>query len=265
MNLGRYEIDNYQVSVGGVTQSRQKITYIGNNGLDIFVERYFGYIREGYKSSSMIFKDLIWSQIRTHIKGESLKVNDPDGNPQIFISLSSISSVDRSTPKTLIIIDSQYEPIFLEFRTELDCDQAFSLLNLVLEDPQIDLNQINSVDSDGPVIHLSSSFLNSPILIPENENIGPFSSEDSTQFDIELEFSQIEGFLPLKKSFLVNAIIYDVTDDRGSISYDEFDLEILNGETSVTEISSLGEWQLRFEVSDIASNKTMITININII
>lgn len=265
MNLGRYEIDNYQVSVGGITQSRQKITYIGNNDLDIFVERYFGYIREGYKSSSMIFKDLTWSQIRTHIKGESLKVNDSDGNPQIFISLSSISSVDRSTPKTLIIIDSQYEPIFLEFRTELDCDQSFSLLNLVLEDPSVDLNQINVVDNSGPVIYLSSSFLNSPITISGSEDIGPFSSEDSNQFHIELVPSQVESFLPLTKSFLVNSIIYDVVDDRGSISYDEFDLEIFSGESQTGEISSQGQWQIRFDVGDIASNKTEITININII
>jgi hypothetical protein len=49
MNLGKYEIETYYVVINGQTETRQRIVYTGNNGEDLFIERYFGNIREGYK------------------------------------------------------------------------------------------------------------------------------------------------------------------------------------------------------------------------
>jgi hypothetical protein len=52
MQLGRYEIENYYVVINNQTESRQRIVYIGNNGEENFIERYYGDIREGYSQSN---------------------------------------------------------------------------------------------------------------------------------------------------------------------------------------------------------------------
>ena len=47
MQLGRYEIESYYVVIDNQTESRQRIVYIGNNGEEYFIERYYGNIRDG--------------------------------------------------------------------------------------------------------------------------------------------------------------------------------------------------------------------------
>ena len=49
MNLGKYEIETYYVVVNGQTETRQRVVYTGLNEEDIFIERYYGSIREGYR------------------------------------------------------------------------------------------------------------------------------------------------------------------------------------------------------------------------
>jgi hypothetical protein len=267
MNLGRHEIENYSVNIGGTTQSRQKITYIGNNGLDIFVERYFGYIRDGYSSSKMRFKNLLWSNIKTHIKGESLLIDDVDSNPQIYISISTISSIDKSSDKTLIIVDSQYDPIYLEFQTEFDCNQALSVLDSVLEDPNLDISTL-STDNEEPVVYFNEFFYDGVINIKNSLSPGPHSTQDSLDFEVEVSQSDITGGLPLSKSNIVEALVSEIRDNRNTISYGQDEIVIYKdfiNTTEYSEISSTGNWIIKLTTKDLGNNQVVSIININII
>lgn len=267
MNLGTYEIQNYTINLLGATQSRQKIRYIGNNGLDIFEERYYGTIRQGYFSSNMRFVNLLWTNIKSHIIGESILVDDSDGNPQIYISLSTISSIDRSGEKNIIITDQRYDPIYLEFQTEFDCNQANSVLNAVLEDPFLDINSL-VVDESDPVIYFNEFFFSGVLNKTGSIDPGPHTSLDSLDFEVEVSILDITGGLPLSKSNILEELVEKVLDNRDTISYGPADLIIfktLPDTLPKNTIDSLGNWWVRFTIGDIGSNTVVTNININII
>ena len=65
-NIGRYEIETYDVSINGVTETREKILYYSNNNEDFFIERYYGIIRDGYEQTEIILDAAefnIWLQL----------------------------------------------------------------------------------------------------------------------------------------------------------------------------------------------------------
>lgn len=267
MNLGRYQIESYSVNIGGSTQSRQKITYIGNNGVDFFIERYYGQIRLGYLSNNMKFENLLWTNIKTHIVGESILVDGEDSLPQIYISLSTISTVDKISDISLVVIDSQYDPITLEFRTEFDCNQALSVLTSVIEDPFININDL-VVDDSSPVIYLNEFFYDGVINMLGSLDPGPHTSLDDTDFEVDVNSGDITGGLPLAKSDIIDGIVERIEDNRGSISYGDSDLTIYQGTIGGTQsntITSVGTWWVKLIVGDSAENLTEINVNINII
>jgi hypothetical protein len=266
MNLGRYEIESYTVNIGGTTQSRQKITYTGNNGLDTFIERYYGYIRDGYTSSKMRFRNLLWTNIKTHVIGESILIDDSDSNPQIYISLATISSIDSSTENTLIIIDSQYDPIYLEFQTELDCKQALSIFNAILENPTLDINTL-TLDNEKPVIYFNEFFFDGVINIKDSLTPGPHNSGDSLEFEVETNEVDITGGLPLNNSDILEQLVDEISDNRDTISYGKNDLTIFKDtldSTQYNQIDSVGDWIIKFTIGDLGDNSVTTIININI-
>ena len=272
MQLGRYEIENYYVVINSVTESRQRVVYIGNNEEDYFVERYYGTIRDGYSQSNTFLRNLNLADIKSHIPGESIVIVDKSMPPKplIYISLSSIQSIERSGDNRLIIIDSQIDPTTLEFLTSFDCDQAYSLLIYILQNPSTDIGTMNA-DIKPPVIFFNEYFFGERISLDGDPSMaGPLSTEDGSLFRVSIDMASFEGPTPISKNDIILGMIYDITDNReGSLTLADGDVMIYKDAISinseVNEISVAGEYMVRFNLIDLSRNENTSTIIISII
>jgi hypothetical protein len=270
MDLGRYEIETYFVVINGQTQTRQRIVYIGNNEQDIFIERYYGEIRTGYKGSNTFFKNLLWTNIKSHIVGESIVINDFSNppKPQIYLNISSIESVQRNNENRLIIVDSQIEPITLEFISVFDCDQSYSMLNFILQNPNVDIDTLSS-DITPPIIFFNQYFYGELVKLEGSELEGPFSTEDGNSFLVDFSFLDFEGPKPLTKTDILSGLIYDVVDNRDNIVFLEEDLiiykDVISSENIVDEISDVGIYLCKFHLLDLGQNQNNATIVFSIV
>jgi hypothetical protein len=272
MNLGKYEIETYYVVINGQTETRQRIVYTGINEEDIFIERYYGSIREGYRGSNTYFKNLSYLDIQTHIVGESVVINDKSTppKPQIYLSISTIESIQRDGDRRLIIVDSQIEPVTLEFLTTFDFDQVYSLLNYLLQNPLENIDNF-IVDNIPPTIFLNEYFFGEIIKLESNlDLVGPFSTEDGSSFLISFNFSLFDGPKPITKTDLIQGLIYDIVDNRdGSISLVEEEIsiykEIISSDSLVDEINIEGNYIIKINIKDLGQNQNNITIVVSIV
>lgn len=266
MNLGRYEIETYYVVVNGQTDSRQRIVYTGNNGEDIFIERYYGMIRDGYKGSNTYFKNLSHLDIKTHIAGESIVVNDKSDPPmpQIYLMISTIESIQRDGELRLIVVDNQIEPITLEFLTPFDCNQAYSNLSYVLENSDVDLGEID-MDTVPPVIFFNEFFFGETVKLDGSDKSGPFSTDDGAQFRVDIDLSKYEGPFPITKDYIIKGLVYVVKDDRdGEIPVTVDDISVYKNvfvnSNLVDDISDIGNYILKFQIHDLGQNQNNATV-----
>jgi hypothetical protein len=264
MNLGNYNIETYYVIVGGVTETRQRILYTGINGIDFFVERYRGTVRDGYTGDSNTFKNLTFNSIKTHIAGESIVINDNNliPKPLIYLSISSIESVQRNGDYELILTDNQIDPITLEFITKFDADQSYSILNYLLHDPLTDINSLGA-DSVPPQIFLNEQFYGNPITLDSmTRGLDPM-------FIIDINLSSFQGPIPITKSDLISGMIYDVIDDRDrNILLTEDDIliykDVISNQSLVDDISIIGNYIINIIISDLGQNQTNMSILISV-
>ena len=274
-NIGRYEIETYDVSINGVTETREKILYYSNNNEDFFIERYYGIIREGYEQTEIIFDNLRWDDIKTNVVSESFYISDRGipPTPYVYFTIADIDSIQRESSLKLKVIDSTNNPIGLLFETEFDCNQAYSLIILLLEDPKTDTSKI-TVDSTGPVIHFNKLFYNVDVL-DNNFQTGTFSSDVVTSLILNIETNtmsrgvpQFSGTLPITKLNLKDNLINKISDNRDIvINIMENDITINSGSPNglvIDEISTTGTFFVKVEISDLVKNITQFTVLINI-
>lgn len=271
MDLGKYEIETYIVVVNGQTENRQRVIYSGNNNESFFIERYYGSVRTGYKGANTFFKNLYWTNIKSHIVGESILINDNSSppTPQIYFNITSIDSIQRTGDNTLVVIDNQIEPITLEFISVFDKNQAYSIFSLILQDSSIDLNTL-ATDLTPPTIFLNEYFFDEPINLDNSVLPGPFSSEDGDLFRVDLSLELFEGPMPLLKDDIITGLIYDITDNRdGSINLttDEIIIykDVISYDNIVDEISGTGIFICKFNLQDLGQNQNTSTIIFSII
>ena len=268
-NLGRYEIETYEVLVAGYTQSREKISYYNNNNEDFFIERYQGTIREGYEQTEIIFTDVRWIDIKTHVVGESFYILDRGTPPipHVYFMVGDIDSIQRTGVTSLRVIDSTTTPINLIFETEFDCNQAYSLIIYLLESPTANTDSI-SVDTTPPVIHFNSNYYNVGVL-DNSFNSGTFSSDTSSSIILNINTSTFTGTLPITKSDIISHLVNNVTDNRDIvIRLAEADLDIhygaLNGGV-IDEIPTVGNYFVKISIKDLGQNTTEFVVLVNLI
>ena len=267
-NIGRYEIEKYDVSINGVTETREKILYYSNNNEDFFIERYYGIIRDGYEQTEIIFDNLRWNDIKTNVVSESFYISDRGipPTPYVYFTITDIDSIQRESSLKLKVIDSTNNPIGLVFETEFDCNQAYSLIILLLEDPKTDTSKI-TVDSTGPCIHFNKLFYNVDVL-DNNFQTGTFSSDAVTSLILNINILSFTGTLPITKLNLKDHLINKISDNRDIvINIMENDITINSGSPSgllIDEISTTGTFFVKVEISDLVKNITQFTVLINI-
>jgi hypothetical protein len=272
-----YSFAQMMVLTGNST-NRVKQLYLTNPSdkysvsLDIMVaiiDNEYSFFNDTLNQSGTSFVNLEYFDIKTYIVGESIVINDSNSNPLIYLTLSSIQSIEKSG-NILIIDDLSLGSIFLQFKTEFDVNQAFSLLNYVWTNPSININTISPLaDMISPIVYFY-------------ENVGNTSSGDWISFNgstASLPYNTSNGltfstnisllsYPSIDSNLLADILIDYVEDDRdGLISLSSDNLIINNNNTSIDLITSTGSYQVKFQISDLANNKVNVNtiVNINVI
>jgi len=269
-NLGRYELETYFVVVNGKTETRQRVIYYGKNDQEFFIERYYGNIRPGYEQSGTLFSNLSHTDIKTNIVGESFVINDKSDPPfpQIYINLNSIDSIQKEGNLRIFLVDSSSDPVTLEFVSEFDCNQAYSLISLLLEDPTADTSKLTD-DLIPPVIYFNQYYYGLPVILDDVPNPATHSSDEGDNFRVEMTWSSFSGLKPITKSNLIDYLVYQVLDNRdGLMGLNANDIRIykdsVNVNNLVNSIGQIGNFIVMFDLVDIGQNVKTVTVLFNI-
>ena len=258
---------NQLIVLTGNSQNRIQQLYLTNPNskysvvLDVMVaiiDEEYSFFNDVINQSGTSFVDLSVTDIHTHVVGESIVINDKNSKPLIYLLLVNISSIEKDGD-VITIDDTSLGFILLKFSTEYDANQAFSLLNYILENQNIDIDTLVPLtDDDSPIIYFNSEVGNTGDYIAFNGSTAsvPYDTSFGNTFSTTISISTYGSGGILTKNNLIDLLI-DVVDDArdGVISITASNINIFNySQASVTSISSTGTYSLSFDISDIAQN-----------
>ena len=166
-SLGTVNYLSQMMLLTGNSSNRIKQIYLSNPNinypvyLDILVaviDDNYSFFNDSVNQSATTFTGLEYTDIKTHIVGESIVVYDKNSpkRPLIYITLSNINSVSR-IGNIITIDDTSLSTILLQFLTENDAAQAQSILNYVLENSNVDIDNISPLeDIVDPILYFYS-------------------------------------------------------------------------------------------------------------
>jgi len=267
----RFSFNQLMVLTGNST-NRIKQLYLTNPNikyavtLDVMVavlDDTYSFFPDIVNQSGTSFTGLSYTDISSYIVGESIVIKDINNRPLIYINLSSINSISR-TSNILTIDDETLGTLLLIFLTEYDAIQSHSILNYILSNPNIDIANIDPLaDSIDPVMYfksyvggtgatISSSLTSS---IPTYTGGSSYSVTGYT-FSTSISLSSYGTSSVITKNNLISLLIDSVIDNRdGIMSITGSNLILLGTESNlVSSILSIGTHSLSFDFSDIAQN-----------
>jgi hypothetical protein len=233
----------------------------------VYLDVMVGIIDDNYSiftdtlnQSGTSFTGLEYTDIHSHVVGESLVINDKSTpvKPLIYIILNNINSLEISG-QILIIDDSTRGTIFLQFLTENDAFQAHSLINYVLENPSVDIDSLSPVsDTLDPVLYFYDTVGNGGDYISFNgATYGvPYDTTDGFTFSTSISLSSFgtaSGYID--KSQLIYLLVDYIEDNRDGYMYMMPSNLIISATSgTVDRILTTGTYSLTFDFSDIAHN-----------
>ena len=260
-----YSLAQFMLLTGNST-NRVKQLYLTNPNpnypviLDIMVANIddtYNFFPDTLNQSGTTFANLVYTDLKSHVLGESIKVIDTNGKALIYIKIANIEAIEISD-KILIIDDSALGKIFLAFKTENDAKQAYSRLNYVLENPNADLDNLPE-DTLDPILYWYGNVGNtqSYSLIEFNgATAGPYSTTYGTTFSTSMSLSVHGTNSVITKSNLIDLLIdniYDSRDGTMSITVSSINLTGTAG-GGVEQINGVGSYSITFNFMDIAGN-----------
>jgi hypothetical protein len=237
--------------------------------LDVMVasiDDSYSFFTDTLNQTGTTFTGLEYTDIKSHIVGESIVIIDKNSPPRplIYILLNTINSIEKSG--TILIIDNTtYGKVFLQFLTENDAFQAHSLLNYVLENPSVDIGSLSPVnDLIDPVLYfnsyvggigatISSSLTSS---IPTYVGGSSYSVTGYTfSTSISISTDGTSSGTIIDKNQLIYLLVDYVEDSRDGYMYmNPYNLIITGTSGAITSITNPGSYSLTFDFSDIAQN-----------
>ena len=256
----------------GNSTNRIKQLYLTNpnSKYDVQLEVMIGIIDDNYSffndtlnQSGTSFTGLEYTDIHSYIVGESIVINDKSvpAKPLIYITLNNIQSIER-TGTILIIDDSSLGTIFLQFLTDNDAAQAQSLLNYVLENPNIDIDNLPVIeDIIDPTLYFYSNVGASAsfdyISFNGATHSSGFNTGNGFTFSTTISLTQsgtVSGTV-IDKPQLIYLLIDYIEDNRdGLMGIQSSNLIITGTAGVVNSIVQSGTYSLTFDFSDIAQN-----------
>jgi hypothetical protein len=270
----------------GNTTHRVKQIYLTNPNtkysvsLDVMVsviDDNYSFFNDNINQTATSFTDLEYSDIHSHIPGESIVINDksvPVVRPLIYFMINNINSIERDG-KILTVDDNALSTILLAFKTESDAIQAHSLLTYIIENPDIDIDlnsNTMSFDLSDPVLYfyptVDNSLITSYILLNGATSSTGFDSSQGSTFSTTISLTQFGGsYSVIDKIGLFDLLVSTISDNRdGTMSMQPSNIIVRdNTETVVSGVSTTGAYSMTFDYSDIAQNYlNELIINLNI-
>ena len=253
----------------GNSSNRVKQLYLTNPNatysvtLDVIVANIddtYNFFNDVLNQSGTSFVNLELASIKTYVTGESIVIVDSNSRPLIYIILNNIETIEISG-QILTIDDSSLGKIFLHFKTISDAKQANSLLNYVLENPNIDIASLNPLaDEFSPVVYWLSTVgaSSSTAYIDFNgATISvPYATSFGNTFSTTISFGSYATNSQISKSSLIDLLVDYVDDNRDGIITLSTQSIVLTGTagSSVDSVIGEGTYSLTFDLSDIAGN-----------
>ena len=263
----------------GNTTNRIKQLYLTNPNTkyDVNLDVMIGVIDENYSffndtvnQSGTSFTGLEYTDISTYVVGQSIVINDKSNpvRPLIYLTLNNIQSMER-TGAILIIDDSTLGSIFLQFLTENDAVQAQSLLNYVLENANVNIEDLDPLaDTAPPVIYFFDKVgdvISGATISVVGSNVIPVDTGMGITFSTSMSITTHGTGSVISKSKIVELLVDYSADVRdGLMQLSESNLLISGSAGSVNSITSIGDYTITFDYSDIALNYVNAKINLNI-
>jgi len=227
------------------------------------IDDTYSFFNDTVNQTGTSFTGLEYTDIKSHVIGESIVINDKNSPPRplIYILLNTINSIEKSG--TILIIDNTtYGTIFLQFLTENDAFQAHSLLNYILENPSVDIDNLSPVvDLTDPVLYFNSTagatgsyivnYTGATGGTPYNTAAGGFTFSTSISLST---YGTYSGTV-IDKNQLIYLLVNQIEDNRDGYIYMMPSNLIISGTSgTVSTILITGTYSLTFDFSDIAQN-----------
>jgi hypothetical protein len=248
----------------GNSSNRVKQLYLTNPNpnyaisLDVMVgviDDNYSFFSDTLNQVGTSFTGLSYTDIKSYVIGESIVINDKSlpVRPLIYINIVNIAVIEKSG-NILILDDQSLGSIFLQFLTEYDTNQALSLLNYVIENPNIDIDSLSPIsDTLDPVVYFYSKVGSTGDYIALNGSTAsvPYNTSQGLTFSTSISFGT---YSVIDKDLLIDLLISGVSDNRdGTMSIVSSNI-ILTGTSSVSTITATGSYVMTFDFSDIAQN-----------
>jgi hypothetical protein len=234
------------------------------------IDENYSFFNDTVNQSATSFVNLEHTDIKSHVVGESLKVVDTSGSALIYILLANINSIEK-TSKILTIDDNSLGTIFLSFKTEYDAYQALSLLNYVLENPNVDIDSISPLEDDiDPIVYFYSTAGATGSYIEFNGATSgvPYNTSDGFTFSTTISisnFGTVSGLLNVfNKQHLIDLLVDYVDDNRdGLMQLQTSNILLTDINGPIETITQPGTYSLGFNFGDIANN-TISEVNMSL-
>jgi hypothetical protein len=242
--------------------------------LDVMVgviDDSYSFFNDDINQSGTSFTGLEYTDIKSFVVGESIAIYDKNtpARALVYLGLNYINSI-LLNGSFIVIDDESYGSIYLHFLSEYDAIQAHSLLNYILENPNVDVDNIIPLDDDtSPIINFNSTAGSLGEYITFNGATAgvPYTTESGSTFSTTISLSEYGTDGILTKSMLKDLLIDYVDDNRdGVIELMDSNLIIKNSNNFVESIGLIGTYSLSFDFTDLAHNNlNNIVVNLDII
>jgi hypothetical protein len=235
------------------------------------IDDNYSFFNDDLNQDSTSFTGLEYTDIKTFVIGESIVIYDKGNPPKalIYFGLSFINSIEING-NYLVVDDDSYGTVFLHFLTEHDALQAHSLLNYVLENPNVDIDTVLE-DLTSPVIHWNSTagITGSYIVNYTGATSGvPYNTgSDGLTYSTTISLSNWGTSSIIYKDKLKDLLINYIDDDRdGVMGLMDSEMIISGTSGTVNSISVVGTYSLSFNFIDLAGNNLNgVNVAMNII
>jgi hypothetical protein len=236
------------------------------------IDDNYSFFNDDLNQNATSFTGLEWTDIKSFVIGESVVIYDKNTPKRalIYFGLPYVNAITLSGT-FLIIDDESFGTVFLNFIDEFNAIQAHSLLNYVLENPNVDIDDITSPDSTPPVIHWNSTAgaTGSYIVNYTGATAGaPYNTEtDGLTYSTSISLSNWGTSSVIYKDKLRSLLINFIDDNRdGVMLMQDSDMVISSTSGVVNSISVVGTYSLTFNFDDLAHNTLGgVNVNLNII
>lgn len=212
------------------------------------------------------FIDLEYTDIHTHIIGESIVIKDKSDTPKplVYININSINSIEMSG-QILIIDDYSKGLIFLQFKTLYDTYQSYSLISYVLNNSNINIDVLSPLEDDiSPIVYfysnvgdnINNSYIEFNGLTTSLPYDTSFGYTFSTTISLTQSGTQSGTYSILNKDQLIYLLIDNIQDNRDGLMNMMSSNLIISGSTGseINQILSSGTYSLTFDFYDSAHN-----------